>query len=57
MKEELVTRIMQGMIKYLDNSQMKALQEVLEKTLLQFNIVENDKCDEDREEKKIVIDR
>ena len=48
MKEELVTRIMQGMIKYLDNSQMKALQEVLEKTLLQFNIVENDNCDEEQ---------
>lgn len=48
MKEELVTRVMQSMIKYLDNSQMKALQNVLEITLLQFDIVENDNREEEQ---------
>lgn len=44
MKEELVARIMQGMIKSLDNSQMKTLQKVLEATLMNYEVCENDKC-------------
>lgn len=41
MKEELITEVMQQMLAYLDNAQLKQLKQVLEKSLCQYEIVSN----------------
>ena len=40
MKNELITDIVQQMLPYLDNSQTKKLQQVLEHALFQYEIIE-----------------
>ena len=39
MKEELITEVMQQMLDYLDNSQLKQLKQVLEKSLFQYEVI------------------
>lgn len=41
MKEELITEVMQQMLAYLDNAQLKQLKQVLAKSLCQYEIVSN----------------
>ena len=43
MKQVIINEIMQGMVKHLDNSQMKMLYKVLEQSFLRFDVVENNK--------------
>ena len=51
MKRELITEVVQAMLVYLDNAQLKQLQQVMEQTLTQYevagkrNITENDDSD------------
>ena len=42
MKEELTAQVMQGMIKILDNAQMRALQKVLKNVLEGYTLAENE---------------
>ena len=42
MKEELTAQVMQGMIKFLDNAQMQALQKVLKNVLEHYSLAENE---------------
>lgn len=44
MKKVVINEIMQGMVKHLDNSQMKMLYKVLEKSLMGYEISENKQC-------------
>ena len=41
MKQVIINEIMQGMVKHLDNSQMKMLYKVLEQSFLRIDVVEN----------------
>ena len=41
MKQVIINEIMQGMVKHLDNSQMKTLYKVLEQSFLRIDVVEN----------------
>ena len=43
MKQVIINEIMQGMVKHLDNSQMKMLYKVLEQSFLRIDVVENNK--------------
>lgn len=47
MKNELITDIVQQMLPYLDNSQTKKLQQVLEHSLFQYEVIENDLASND----------
>ena len=47
MKEELTAQVMQGMIKILDNAQMRALQKVLKNVLERYTLAENECNNED----------
>ena len=47
MKEELTAQVMQGMIKFLDNAQMQALQKVLKNVLEHYSLAENECNNED----------
>ena len=40
MKEELMTEVMQHMLSYLDNAQMKQLRQVMEHALCRYNVTE-----------------
>ena len=46
MKKVVINEIMQGMVKHLDNSQMKMLYKVLEKSLMGYEISENKQCED-----------
>lgn len=48
MKQVIINEIMQGMVKHLDNSQMKTLYKVLEKSFMGFELSENKQCLDDR---------
>ena len=39
MKRELITKVVQSMLIYLDNAQLKQLQQVMEHTLTQYEVV------------------
>ncbi len=41
MKQVIINEIMQGMVKHLDNSQMKMLYKVLEQSFLRIDVIEN----------------
>lgn len=43
MKQVIINEIMQGMVKHLDNSQMKMLYKVLEQSFFRIDVVENNK--------------
>lgn len=40
MKQNLITDIVQGMLPYLNNAQSKRLQEVLQHTLVNYDVIE-----------------
>ena len=40
MKEELMIEVMQHMLSYLDNAQMKQLRQVMEQTLCRYDVSE-----------------
>jgi oxygen-independent coproporphyrinogen-3 oxidase len=44
MKQVIINEIMQGMVKHLDNSQMKMLYKVLEKSFVGFEVLEDKQC-------------
>lgn len=41
MQEELIAEVMQQMLAYIDNAQLKQLKQVLERVLFQYEIKEN----------------
>lgn len=41
MKQNLITDIVQGMLPYLNNAQSKRLQEVLQHTLVNYDVIED----------------
>ena len=41
MKQNLITDIVQGMLPYLNNAQSKWLQEVLQHTLVNYDVIED----------------
>lgn len=41
MKQNLITDIVQGMLPYLNNAQSKRLQEVLQHTLVNYEVIED----------------
>ena len=41
MKQNLITDIVQGMLPYLNNTQSKRLQEVLQHTLVNYEVIED----------------
>ena len=41
MKQNLITDVIQGMLPYLNNAQSKRLQEVLQFTLVNYEVIEN----------------
>ena len=47
MKEELMTEVMQHMLSYLDNAQMKQLRQVMEHALCRYNVTELEMKQED----------
>lgn len=55
MKQELITDIIQQMLKHLDNAQIKQLQQVLEYTLFQYDVVEHEHIEE-REDSNDLVD-
>lgn len=55
MKQELITDIIQQMLKHLDNAQIKQLQQVLEYTLFQYDVVEHEHIEE-REDSTDLVD-
>lgn len=54
MKNELITDIVQQMLPYLDNSQTKKLQQVLEHSLFQYEVIENDLASNDDDSVNLV---
>ncbi|MBQ6966316.1 MAG: tyrosine-type recombinase/integrase [Lachnospiraceae bacterium] len=56
MKEELITEIMQGMLLYLDNAQLKKLKQVMEHTLFNYD-VSSTNTDFGEDDSKALIDR
>ena len=56
MKEELITEIMQCMLPYLDNAQLKRLKQVVEHSLLNYDVslAKTDACKDDS---KALIDK
>ena len=54
MKEELITEVMQQMLAYLDNAQLKQLKQVLAKSLCQYEIVSNIPALETDDSKKLI---
>ena len=42
MKQNLMNEVIQGMLPFLNNRQMERLQEVLQHTLFNYKVVEND---------------
>ena len=56
MTEELITEIMQGMLLYLDNAQLKKLKQVMEHTLFNYD-VSSTNTDFGEDDSKALIDR
>lgn len=54
MKHEIMTEILQKMLPYLNNIQSKQLQQVLEHTLFQYEIVENTTVKEDDDTNELI---
>lgn len=54
MKNELITEVVQQMLPYLDNAQVKLLQQVLEHSLFPYDIVKN-KAVEEKEDSEVLI--
>ena len=54
MKEELITEVMQQMLAYLDNAQLKQLKQVLAKSLCQYEIVSNIPASETDDSNKLI---
>ena len=50
MKQNLITDVVQGMLPYLNNAQLKGLQEVLQHSLVNYEIVENENRDQSSEQ-------
>ena len=50
MKQNLITDVVQGMLPYLNNAQLKRLQEVLQHSLVNYEIVENENRDQSSEQ-------
>ena len=54
MKKELIAEVMQGMLAYLDNAQLKQLQQVLEKTLPHYEVTEAVAFPEENDNEKLL---
>ena len=50
MKQNLITDVVQGMLPYLNNAQLKRLQEVLQHSLVNYEIAENESRDQSSEQ-------
>ena len=50
MKQNLITDVVQGMLPYLNNAQLKRLQEVLQHSLVNYEITENENRDQSSEQ-------
>ena len=50
MKQNLITDVVQGMLPYLNNAQLKRLQEVLQHSLVNYEIIENENRDQSSEQ-------
>ena len=50
MKQNLITDVVQGMLPYLNNAQLKKLQEVLQHSLVNYEIIENENRDQSSEQ-------
>ena len=50
MKQNLITDVVQGMLPYLNNAQLKRLQEVLQYSLVNYEIAENENGDQSSEQ-------
>lgn len=54
MKNELITEVMQQMLPYLDNAQLKQLRQVLEQTLLRYEVADTDIKPEGDDSRKLI---
>lgn len=54
MKEELMTEVMQHMLSYLDNAQMKQLRQVMEQALCRYNVTELEIKPEEDDSNKLI---
>ena len=54
MKHEIITEVLQQMIPYLNNVQAKQLQQVLEHTMFQYEIIENTIMQKDDDSQELI---
>ena len=54
MKEEIVTEVMQHMLPYLDNAQLKQLKQVMEQTLFHYEVNKADTKPEEDDSKELI---
>ena len=55
MKQNLITDVVQAMLPYLNNAQAEKLQEVLQRSLTHYDVVENDNEKENSEQNLVEL--